>query len=53
MDSRNLSKAPLELDIIVEGEKVVYMSDAEQKRRVAAGWAEVAVYLASLARGGL
>lgn len=52
MDSRNLSKEPLEPDLIVQGEKVVFMSDAEQKRRVVAGWAEVCLYLARVARGG-
>ena len=34
MDSKNLSSPALEPDLIVDGEKVVYMSDAEQERSV-------------------
>lgn len=53
MDSKKLFfSSVLEPDFIVEGEKVVYMSDSELKRRVVAGWGEVVEYLSFILRRG-
>lgn len=52
MEFINSFKEPLEPDLILEGEKIVFMSDAEQKRCIVACWVEVCQYLARDARGG-
>lgn len=52
MKSENLSKGPLEPDLIIEGGKVIYMSDSEQARRVVAGLLPLFEYFFAQFRGG-
>lgn len=52
MDSRNLSKTPLEPDLIYDGEEVLFMSDREQKRVIVEGFAHLVEYLGGIYRGG-